>query len=110
MLNPTLRYYFSTTYHFELPLFSEEALPTYLNKVMAILPEGFSLESGCAFGVYSFYKMNMYNDLISNKDKVIKNKNIRALLGEKQTDDEFKESNIYPVVNCDSSQLEAIEV
>ena len=109
MLNPTLRYYFSTTYHFELPQFSEEALPTYLNKVMAILPEGFSLESGCAFGVYSFYKMNMYNDLISNKDKVIKNKNIRALLGEKQTDDELKESNIYPVVNCDSSQLEAIE-
>lgn len=112
ILNPTLKYYFNSLYHFELCDYNEEALSTYLTKIQEILPENITLEESMAIGIYSFYKMNMYNDLILHQDLVIQNKNIRLLLGEVATLENGNTTTnqpIYPVVNCDSSQLEAIQ-
>jgi len=109
LVNPTLKYYFSSAYQVEFPDYNHDAISTYFAKVRALLPEGITLDDGMALGIYSFFKMNMYNDLMSNKDMVINNKNIRILLGERANDDEIKPMPIYPVVNYDSSQLEAIQ-
>ena len=110
ILNPTLRYYFTSVFNTDLVPYNNEALSTYLEKAKAALPEGVELEEALSLGIYSFYKMNMYNDLIYNRDFVLENANIRALLGEEHGswDANFNEP-LYPVVNCDSSQLKAIQ-
>ena len=63
LLNPTLKYYFSSAYGIELPEYKQDALATYLNKVREVLTPGIELDNGMAIGIYSFHKMNMYNDL-----------------------------------------------
>ncbi len=111
LLNPTLRYYFSAMLQVELPLYNDDNLLTFFNKVEDVLPEGTYLEKGISLGIYSFYKMNMYNDLIQNKENVILNDNIRRILGDTSiyVENPKEDKPIYPVVNCDSSQQEAIQ-
>jgi len=112
LLNPTLKYYFKTLFGIEMPDYHNDALQTYIKKCEEVLPPDVFIEKSCALGIYSFYKMNMYNDLKQNQDIVIKNANIRALLGDSSalSEETLKEAEIYPVVNCDSSQLNAIEL
>ena len=111
LLNPTLKFYFNSTYKVDMPEYKDDALSTFFAKINEILPQGTFLESAMSLGIYSFYKMNMYNDLIFNKELVIQNKNIRALLGDKEAlNEKLVDAPVYPVVNCDSSQLEAIEM
>ena len=111
ILNPTLNYYLKTTFKITIPeyLDEEESLSDYFNRVKKSLHSNITLEAGMNIGIYSFLKMNMYEDLTSNTDIVLKNNNVRALLGEKYT---YSEENLptYPVVNCDSSQLAAISL
>ncbi len=110
LLNPTLKFYFNATYQIDLVDYKEDALSTYYSKIREVLPLDITLEDTISIGIYSFYKMNMYNDLMQNKQIVIKNKNIRALLGEaKPIKEKIINQATYPVVNCDSSQLEAIQ-
>lgn len=109
LLNPTLKYYFQTRFSVDLCDYKNDGLSTYFSKLREILPEGTCLESGMAFGIYSFYKMNMYNDLLMHQDIVIQNENIRRILGERIEESGARiHQPIYPVVDCDSSQLEAI--
>lgn len=109
ILNPTLKYYFKTVFGVNLKEYSDEGLNLYFDSISAILPKGSSFEDGCALGIYSFLKMNMYNDLMANLDVVLQNSNVKALLGDGSgLIEPLKEEPIYPVVNCDSSQLEAI--
>ncbi len=112
LLNPTLKYYFKTLFNVEMPDYHNDALQTYISKCEDVLPPEIFIEKSCALGIYSFYKMNMYNDLKQNQDIVIQNANIRALLGDSNalTEENLKEAEIFPVVNCDSSQLHAIEL
>ncbi|MCR4898469.1 MAG: DUF4011 domain-containing protein [Acholeplasmatales bacterium] len=112
LLNPTFSYYLKSKYDIELPKYDDEAMNTYLDKIRDILPEGMEIIDGMAIGIYSFYKMNMYTDIITNKEKVLNNNNIRILLGDPDSKSISSPDNeaIYPVVNCDSSQLEAIQM
>ena len=82
LLNPTLKFYLDTAYGIDLIDYDDEAYSTYIEKLKANLNDKVWFEDGISLGIYSFYKMNMYNDLISNKELVLENKNIRALLGE----------------------------
>ena len=112
LLNPTLKFYLSEAYHIELPEYDDEAYSTYLDKLRQSLEghDNVTFNDGASLGIYSFYKMNMYNDLIAHKDLVLKNENIRRLLGENNyIKAEYEKEQTYPVVNCDSSQLEAIQ-
>lgn len=110
LLNPTLAYYFDVMYNVKLPEYKNEALATYFTKIKEILPKSTDLEQRCSIGIYSFYKMNMYNDLIQNKEIVVQNKNIGYILdSEVHIDKKSDNEPIYPVVNFDSSQLEAIQ-
>ena len=112
LLNPTLKFYLSEAFKIELPEYDDEAYSTYLEKLKVALgdTDRVVFNDGASLGIYSFYKMNMYNDLISHKDLVLQNENIRRLLGENDfLTVEYDKQQTYPVVNCDSSQLEAIQ-
>ena len=95
-----------------MPDYNNDALQTYIKKCEDVFPPEIFIEKSAALGIYSFYKMNMYNDLKQNQDIVIQNNNIRALLGDSSalSDEKLKDADIFPVVNCDSSQLHAIEL
>ena len=112
LLNPTLAFYLETAYNIVLPEYGDEAYSTYLEKLQEVVDreEKVTFEDGASLGIYSFYKMNMYNDLLSHKELVLENKNIRRLLGEPDSIEILDEKMpVYPVVNCDSSQLDAIQ-
>ena len=112
ILNPTFKYYMQTMMNKELVSYKDEALTTYFDKVKECLPQGLRLEQSMSIGVYSFYKMSMYQDIMNNKNLVLTNNNIRILLGDDfARSTETKENQpIYPVVECDSSQLGAIQL
>ena len=112
ILNPTFKYYLQTMMNKDLVDYKDEALTTYFEKVKACLPEGLFLEEAMSIGVYSFYKMSMYQDIMNNKNKVLSSNNIKILLGDEFAHSfETKENQpIYPVVECDSSQLGAIQL
>ena len=109
IINPTLCYYLKNFYKCNLPLYNDEELSDYINKLKSSLISDLEYVDGMAIGVYSFLKMNMYSDLVNNSDIVLQNKNIKVLLGEKYDYEEI-DSLVYPVVDCDSTQLEAIKL
>lgn len=109
ILNPTLKYYFKTERKILLPEYEDEEPEVYFSKVEQVLDKDMELLRGCAVGIFSFLKMNMYNDLTANADTVLENANIRALLGDDTAlTENLREYPVCPVVDCDSSQLEAI--
>ena len=72
-------------------------------------------------GIFSFLKINMYKDLKENAETILKNTNVRLLLGEQPVDNgggsqklEEKDQNpliqLYNVIDADSSQIDAIEM
>ncbi len=109
ILNPTLKYYFKTEKNVNLIDYENQDLMSYFEETSKLLAKNMVLCPTCSLGIYSFLKINMYDDITSNLDLVVQNKNIRALLGDSTAQIEnLIENPVYPVVNCDSSQLEAI--
>ena len=113
ILNPTLEYYFQQQFNVKIPDITsqDQELDDYFETVKAVLNSKMTLVEECAIGVFSFLKMNMYNDLINNESKVLQNKNILSLVDDYKSEIEPNENNkVYPVDNCDSSQLDAIKL
>ena len=111
ILNPTLEYYYKQIKNREIPKYNnEENLNAYFEKIKKFLNEEESLIYSGALGIFLFQKMNMYMDLKQNKDIVLANKNIRRLLGDNIKLDSYPLMPHYPVVDFDSSQLEAIDL
>lgn len=111
IVNPTLKYFLKGEYNYTLLELEDDNLKNYLSSVEKSLPKKLKFKDGCAIGIFSFLKMNMYNDLMANTDIVLENKNICSILQQSPIlNDETKEDAIYPVVNCDSSQLNAIKM
>lgn len=113
ILNPTLAYLLETEYKLILDKYEENeiSLKEYLSKVSAVLNERHMvLHYRISIGIYSFLKMNMFNDLRHHIEIIVQNKNIGMLLGNfyKEEVNTFDEP-IYPVVDADSSQLSAIQ-
>ncbi|MDE7384877.1 MAG: hypothetical protein K2M84_03860, partial [Anaeroplasmataceae bacterium] len=62
-----------------------------------------------SIGIYSFLKMNMFNDLRYHSDVILENQNILKLLGNFDKEEVSPiEEPVYPVVDADESQLMAI--
>ena len=108
IFNPTLQYYLKTVKKIVISDYNDEDISQYFKMIKEKLLPDMSFEERMTLGIYSFLKMNMYSDLINNTEEVIKNKNIKRLLGEKIPNDENELNKVYPVVDCDSSQSQAI--
>ena len=124
IVNPTFNYLLQAEYGLSLPDFEDEdTLASYYSKVSAAV-RGLEWEiiDECKLGIFSFLKINIYEDLKKNADQILKNNNILALLGESVpesdlTVDEEQETvvkdpltELHTVVEADSSQIEAIEM
>ena len=112
IVNPTLRYLLRTEYKFNLEEYfdKEDTITSYFIRQSAILEKhNMHLVNHISIGIYSFLKMNMFEDLNNNMEIVLKNKNILRLLDEKVLFQQTNQMPIYPVVDADSSQIEAIK-
>ena len=112
ILNPTLNYYLKTNHKINILPFveGENNFYDYFEYIKSKLNKDMNIIYSMSLGHYSFMKMNMYNDLTENKDIVLSNDNIKTLLGSEYIKKNQSNNNIYPVVDADSSQLEAIKM
>lgn len=120
IVNPTFNYKLNAEYGVTLPEYEEGDLATYLSRIEEIVKKlGWTVSAECKVGIFSFLKLNMYEDLVNNKEKILQNNNIQKLLGEISENDDFtaKEYKVenelielHNVVDADSSQLEAIQM
>ena len=126
IVNPTFAYKMEQEYGVKLPEYGEGSLTAYLDEVRKIAAKlKWDVSDECKLGIFSFLKINMYQDLKDNAEEILKNRNVRALLGEPMEDVEndgaaepsFSEDSafnplieLHTVVDADSSQIEAIEM
>ncbi len=124
VVNPTLNYLLQAEYGLSLPAFEDEdTLATYYGKVSkAIEKLGWEVIDECKLGIFSFLKINMYEDLKKNAEQILQNNNVRAILGEplvgggmvQTVDEDHVVANplidLHTVVEADSSQIKAIEM
>lgn len=125
VVNPTFNYLVQAEYGLSLPQFmDEDSLSSYFVKVSRVFKTiGWEVVNECKLGIFSFQKINMYEDLKKNAEVILENLNVKALLGEPipATDSiggdsengyvvENPLTDLHTVVDADSSQIEAIEM
>ncbi len=123
VVNPTFDYLLEAQYGIKLPPYEEEeSLSLYLEKVKSLVSKlHWEIKAECKLAIFSFLKINMYHDLMNNAEEILKNDNVRLLLGEPVLDSgavnitengkvENQIIDLHTVVDADSSQIEAIEM
>ena len=124
VVNPTFSYLLQSEYGLSLPDYEDDdSLITYYSKVSYTVQRmGWEILNECKLGLFSFLKINMYEDLKTNSEQILENRNIQALLGEAAPECVgvigFEETHsvenplidLHTVVDADSSQIEAIEM
>ncbi len=121
IVNPTFLFKLQNEYGITLPEFDDdEGVETYFAKIEQLLSKlKWEISTECKIGIFSFLKLNMYQDLKENAEKIVKHTSVRALLGERNTQPVFNEQpseqnpdllDLHNVVDADSSQAEAIEM
>jgi very-short-patch-repair endonuclease len=127
VLNPTLVYKLKTDFDFTLPAlpptFEETGVAAYVEQVRALVAgqPGWSLSSDVILGVFSFQKINLYQDIAEHEALYAAHPIIAALAGSAplpplppsilatELDDRVPPSNSFQVIDADASQQEAIE-
>ncbi|MGM9991911.1 MAG: DUF4011 domain-containing protein [Candidatus Bruticola sp.] len=123
IVNPTFSYKLEAEYGIKIPEYNDENLSDYLAQI-ELLIKGlkWQVSAECKIGIFSFLKINMYQDLKDNSAAILANANVRSLLGEeggaergaslavssRGVDNPLIE--LHNVVDADSSQIEAIEM
>ena len=118
IVNPTFAYKIHSEHNIVLPELGDESIDDYVSTIENIVKKlGWSVNRSIKIGTFSFLKMNMYVDLKENADKILENKNIRALLGEADSsmDNEIIRKPLdlfalHPIVDADSSQARAMQM
>ena len=120
ILNPTFSFKLYNDYGIKLPEFEDgDDVDTYIESVFDMIKGlGWTVSLECMLGLFSFQKLNMYQDIKDNSDFINENENIRAIMGESVLDlssvtddeEEVETPELYNVIDADSSQLEAIEM
>lgn len=109
ILNPTLVYLLKNRYRLSLEEPDTLSFEEYFSKYKEVFKKNqMELSSHVSIGIYSFLKMNMYNDLMTHQELVLQNKNVNSLLSQTPYEQVLTPNPIYPVVDADASQKEAI--
>ncbi|MBP5620930.1 MAG: DUF4011 domain-containing protein [Thermoguttaceae bacterium] len=123
VVNPALKFKLESEYGVTLPEFEEDDfnLEKYLNSVQERVKNNWSVAPEVGLSLFSFLKINMYNDLIRNKDLIVSNPIVRAIAGDASVrqqipdgidnydfDKELKPEEVYQVLDADSSQQDAV--
>jgi very-short-patch-repair endonuclease len=127
LLNPTLTYKLATDFNLRLPdlpgTLEEAGVAAYVEQVRALVADraGWALTSDAILGVFSFQKINLYQDMAENQALYAAHPIIAALgsgaplppppptILATELDARVPPSNSYQVVDADASQQEAIE-
>lgn len=124
VVNPSFNYLINADYKLSLPEFKDDdTLSSYCGKVTRkVRSLGWKVNQDCKLGIFSFQKINMYEDLNQNSDQIQNNENVQVLLGTAVPDRSWDGGDVYhspnrnplidlhTVVDADSSQIEAIEM
>lgn len=122
VVNPTFNYLLQADYGLKLPEYEDgESLTGYFQKISRDVQKmGWEVQYECKLGIFSFLKINMYEDLKKNAQLILKNKNIQTLFGNAGSKENRLDSgghvvenpliDLHTVVDADSSQIEAIEM
>lgn len=124
VVNPSFNYLINADYKLTLPEFKDDdTLSSYCGKVTRKVHSlGWKVNQDCKLGIFSFQKINMYEDLNQNRDQLQNNENVQVLLGSAVPDRSWDGGEIdhptsrnplidlHTVVDADSSQIEAIEM
>ena len=122
VVNPTFDYLLQAEHGLSLPGFQDgETLGAYYEKVARMVRnKGWTIINECKLGIFSFLKINMYEDLKKNAQRILENSNVQALIGTNvQNGGNFTAGehvvdnpliDLHTVVEADSSQIEAIEM
>ena len=121
VVNPTFSYLLNAEYGLKLPEFKDDdSLSSYIARASRVVRKvGWEIVDECKVGIFSFLKINMYEDLKKNAKRILSNDVINTLIGERSIADdmpyEVSQSDdnplidLHAVVDADSSQIEAIE-
>lgn len=128
-INPTLCYKFEHDYNLTLPEYdSDKGLDLYIEDCERLLnsQNGWYIDKTIHLSIFSYMKINMYNDLAQNADIVKENAIVKALGGDLSSiksneieiseiesmnfDKDQKPENVFQVLDADNSQQEAIEL
>jgi DNA polymerase III delta prime subunit len=123
VINPTLVYKLDQDFKIKFPEFEPEEnnILDYLKEVEQIVkPNSWSINRQVNVGLFSFLKINIYKDIIKNKETIKNHFLIKALVEKKYNVDVPEELNNYDhdgktsplntflVVDADSSQQDAV--
>ena len=123
VFNPALRYKLEQDFGLVFPEFEEDTdLEMYLKSIDTIIKgNNWKVDFKSELSLFSFLKINMYNDLIQHKNEIVSNPNIRAICGDSSCistipdelenynfDKKDKPIDIFQIVDADSSQQEAV--
>lgn len=115
-VNPTFSFKLQNEFGVKLPAFDEEeGFDAYFARAELLAQKlGWSVSRQCYVGVFSFLKLNMYQDLKTNAAKIVTTKTVRQMMGELgpavgacEID---PEAALTSVVDADSSQADAIKM
>ncbi|MBO7342264.1 MAG: DUF4011 domain-containing protein, partial [Clostridia bacterium] len=116
IVNPTFSIKLQNEFGVKLPTFDEEeGIEAYFSRAEALAEKlGWSVTRECCVGVFSFLKLNMYQDLKSNAARIVTTRTVRQMMGEVRDSallDELDEkAMLSSVVDADSSQTDAIKM
>ena len=123
VVNPTLQYKLYNDFGIIFPEFNEdESLEAYLSTINSIVsPNQWEVVTDVGLSLFSYLKINMYGDITRHGDRIKQHPVIKALNGDSSSiniandsissmdfDRDVKPSDVFSVVDADSSQQEAI--
>ena len=121
VVNPTFNYKLNAEFNISLPEFDGENAESFFDEVEKIAKKlKWTLDRGCWVSTFSFLKINMYNDLKEHEKEILENRNVKAILGQSNENNDsdglipegqFDDlRDLHTVVDADSSQMSAIKM
>lgn len=123
VVNPTLRYKLENDFGLKLPEYEESAeLDQFFTEVNEnVKAKGWEVIKEVGMSLLSFLKMNMYDDLVKNRNKIVSNPVVMAIAGNNTSipkipdyvsaydfDRNERPQDVFQVIDADASQQEAI--
>ena len=121
VVNPTFNHKLDAEFNVSLPKFDGENVESFFNEAEKIAEKlKWTLDRSCWISTFSFLKINMYKDLKEHEEEILGNRNIKALFGISNEnndsdgldpDSQFDDlRDLHTVVDADSSQMKAIKM
>ena len=113
IINPTFQYILDAKYGLKLPEYADEELAEYFDKLSDIsMRMNWRITKECILALFSFQKLNMYQDLMQNANSIAQNPLVCGILGEGSfygdMGETYEKPELHSVIDADSSQEEAI--